>query len=147
MTEEIESPPFPSEGLDPRGLYLVLRQLHTWVAKNRDKHNKLVGKEAIGVADALPSCESYVCQPVLSLYGHWKLIRQFREAWDATVRNFENDWDNKACVRERVVVLLSALILLNNAFVPYEYKETLRDREFEKMQKEIDMAIRSLNVK
>lgn len=140
LIEDVESPPFPGPGVTPDGMYTTLRALREWILTYRDKHNALIGQQVIAPVEVLPTREVYTYQAVVSMHGHWQLMRRFREVWDAIVRNFENDWNNPICVRERVTILQSAVILVNNAFVPFEQREALREREFEAMQKQMDAA-------
>jgi len=145
LIEDVESPPFPAAHVNCDGLYVALRALREWVLTYRDKHNALVGQEIIAPVLAMPSREVYTHQAVVSMSAHWKLMRRFRELWDEIVRNFENDWSNAVCVRQRVVVLQSAAILINNAFVPFEHREINGEREFEIMQQQMDAATQLLH--
>jgi hypothetical protein len=132
--EEIESPPYPGEGVNPDGLYNALSQLKTWVDTYRGPLNEEVGQDVIPVVKPLPNKAAYLCQPVLSLFSHMILVRRMREGWDHIVRNFESTWHDRMCVRQRVVLVQSAAVMLNGAFTPFEYRETRRQSELEDLQ-------------
>lgn len=132
--EDIESPPYPNEGVNPDGLYNVLKQLKKWVETYRTGHNAAVGQDIIPTIKKLPDKAAYTTQPVLTQYAHLLLVRRMRENWDHLVRTYEDDWDDKMCVRQRVVLLQSSALLLNSAFTPYEYREARRQKELDELQ-------------
>lgn len=132
--EEIESPPYPNEGTNTDGLYNALAQLKTWVDVYRPVLNAEVGQDVIPSVRPLPAREAYRCQPVLSMFSHMVLVRRMREGWDHIVRNYEAMWHDPMCVRQRVVLLQSAAVLLNGVFMPFEYKETRRQTELQELQ-------------
>jgi len=134
--EDIESPPYPNEGVNPDGLFNTMGALRVWVLKYRDTHNALIGQDLIPSVKDLPNKKAYTTQPVITQYTHLLLIRRMREGWDHLVRNYEDDWDDKMCVRQRVVMLQSAALLLNSAFTPYEHREARRQRELEDLQQQ-----------
>ncbi len=134
--EDIESPPYPSEWANPDGLYNTMRQLRKWVGTYRPSHNAIIGQDLIPAVKELPDKKAYAAQPVPTMYMHLRFVRRFRESWDHLVRTYEDDWDDKLCVRQRIVLLQSAALLLNNAFTPYEYREAKRQSELENLQQQ-----------
>lgn len=142
--EDVESPPYPSGGANPDSLYLTLKTLRQWVQTYRDVHNEVVGREVIPPVGDIPDRAAYVSQPVTVMFGHWKLLRNFREMWDHVVRVFDTDWGNQLCVQQRVVILQASAILINNAFVPYEHREATRQSEFAAMQRQFEAVQRML---
>lgn len=135
-SEDIESPPYPSEAANPDVLYNHLKSLKGWVEKYRGSHNKSVGKALIPNVKDLPDRKAYTGQPVSVMMGHFLFLRRLRESWDHLLRTYEyeNDWDTKACLRQRVMMLQSASVLLNNAFTPQEHREAMAKRDTERMQ-------------
>ena len=77
--EEIESPPYPTEGVNPDGLYNTLKHLKKWVETYRPSHNVAIGQDIIPAVKKLPDKQAYVTQPVLTQYTHFLLIRRMRE--------------------------------------------------------------------
>jgi hypothetical protein len=74
-------------------------------------------------------------------------MRKVRERWDHLVRTYEDDWDDQLCVRQRVMLLASSAVLLNNGFSPFEQKEFRRRTELEDCQRTIDavaVALRTI---
>jgi len=134
VDDDILSPPYPSDGISADGLYQILKELKKWVNKYRDAHNKEIGQELIPLVKDLPDKKAYIGQPIMTQWGHLLLLRRIRESWDDLIRNYESDWDDKLCIRHRVLMLQSAAILLNNAFMPYEHREARQQRELEEMQ-------------
>jgi hypothetical protein len=134
--EDIESPPYPNEGVNPDGLYNMLGKLKEWVDLYKDDLNKEVGQDIIPVVKALPNKKAYLIQPVLGMFSHLILIRRIREQWDNVVRNYEDSWDHKMCVRQRVVIVQSAAMMLNSAFTPFEHREARRQSELEELQQQ-----------
>jgi hypothetical protein len=132
--EDIESPPYPNEGTTPDGLYNALTGLKKWVDTYRDPLNREVGQDVIPSVKKLPERSAYLAQPVLSLFSHFLMVRRMRENWDHIVRNYETSWHEPMCVRQRVVLVQSAAVLLNGAFTPFEYRETMRRSELEELQ-------------
>jgi hypothetical protein len=134
--EDIDSPPYPNEGVTPHGMYATLDSLKTWVDTYRGALNAEVGTEVIPYVKPLPDVRSYLSQPIMSLFSHMILVRRLRENWDHVVRNFETGWRDHMCVRQRVILVQSAAVILNSAFTSFEYRETRRQGELEALQNE-----------
>lgn len=135
-SDDIDSPPYPSEAVNPLLLYNHLRALRKWVEDARPEHNKAAGKAVIPAPKPLPDKAAYTGQPVPTMMGHFLFLRRLRESWDHLVRTHEyaDEWNTKACVKKRVMLLQAAAVLLNNAFTPHEHREAMKAREMERLQ-------------
>lgn len=131
---DIESPPYPSETVNADVLYETLRTLRSWVIQYRDEHNKAVGQDVIPTVKELPDRRAYTSQPIISQWSHLLVVRHVRESWDHLVRSYEDDWDDPDCARQRVMLLQATAILLNNAFIPQEYREARKMQELDELQ-------------
>jgi len=135
MSDELVSPPYPGEACTTENLYKYLGDLRDWVLNYRDGLNAIVGAEAIPAVHPLGKKPAYLSQPVTQLFSHLMFIRKLREEWDHIVRLYEDDWDDKHCIRARVVLVQTAAIQLNEAFVPQEVREARAQKHTERMQR------------
>jgi len=145
--EDIESPQYPNEGTTATGLVACLERLHAWVTKYRDAHNKETAQELIPCVKLLPPRSTYTSLPVYVLLTHLLFLRKVREQWDHLVRTYEDDWDDKLCLRQRVMLLASSAVLLNTGFVSHEQREFRRRTELDECQRTIDgvaLALKNL---
>lgn len=136
--EDIESPPYPDEGINADALYNILKVLGKWVTTYRKQHNVLIGSETIPSVKTFPDKKGYVIQPVLTQWRHLLCIRRFRESWDHLIRKYENDWDDQHCVHMRANILQQAALLLNTAFVSHENWEARKQRELHELQQQFN---------
>lgn len=136
--EDIESPPYPEAGTTATGLYASLRQLRKWADSYRAAHNKLAGQDLVPALRRLPDAQAYAAQPVMTQLGHLLTLRRVRERWDHLVRTYEDDWDDKDCVRQRILLLTAAAALVNAAFDPHEVREARRRTDLEECQRALD---------
>ncbi len=132
--QDIQSPPYPNEGVNPDGLFNMLKALKTWVLTYRDGLNAEIGQDLVPTVRELPDKKAYTTQPIPTQWGHFLFIRALREAWDHLVRTYEDDWDDKACVRQRIMLVQSAAVLLNSAFTPFEHREARKQKDMEELQ-------------
>lgn len=119
----LNSPPYPSAGATTGTMFNHLEELRDWVDQYRGDHNLAVGSDVIPAIKTFPTRRVYALQPVPTLYSHFMMLRRIREGWDHVVRVHENNWEGDACVREQIMLLQAAAVLLNSAFVPYEQQE------------------------
>lgn len=137
-SEEVRSPPYPGEGSTTDLLYANLQGLRSWVLHYRTALNEEVGEQTIPAVKKLPDKKAYVFQPVMTQYQHLMLLRRIREEWDHLVRSYEDAWDCPPCVRRRAMLVQSAAVLLNGAFVPYEVREAHQQKDLERMQRSFE---------
>lgn len=136
--EDIESPPYPNEGTTADGLLASLKKLKDWVNTYRVPHNEAVTQELIPVVKDIPQKKTYLSLPVYVMVSHLLFLRKVRERWDYLVRTYENDWDDEMCLRQRVMLLASSAVLLNNGFVPHEQREFRKRTELDECQRTVD---------
>lgn len=136
--EDVQSPPYPSDGTTADGLLAHLRALRAWVLRYRDAHNALAGQELIPAVREPPGKRAYGAVPVPAQMTHLVFMKRVRERWDYLVRTYEGDWDDALCVRQRVMLLASAAVMLNAGFSPHEQREFRRRTELEECRRTID---------
>lgn len=142
--EDIESPPYPNEGTTADGLLSHLKKLKEWVTTYRTQHNAAVGQDLIPTVKELPLKKTYASLPIYVQIGHLLFLRKVRERWDHLVRTYEDDWDDQLCLRQRVMLLSSSAVLLNNGFSPHEQREFRRRTELDECQRTIDHVAEAL---
>lgn len=133
MATEINSPPYPGEGTNPDLMFKYLGELAEWVAEHRDDLNEAVGRDIIPVLRPFPSKSVYLAQPIATMWYHFIVMRRIREEWDHLVRTYEDSWDCSSCGRQRLVLVQTAAVLIDGAFVPFEQREAMREREVEQI--------------
>lgn len=134
--EDVESPPYPTEGTTAQGLFNCMKALRKWVLYYRDAINEAVGQEMIPSLVEIPNKAAYLTQPVFTHYQHMMLIRHVREEWDHLIRSYENDWTCKPCVQSRTMLIQCAAVLFNGAFTPFEVREAKSQQQHaEQMQR------------
>ncbi len=144
MAETTDKPPYPAEGVTSLGLHEGIMDLADWVNAQRVSHNKLVGSDAVPPAK-FGRHQQYSIVPVMAMFGHLLVLRRIREAWDRLIRNYEKDWGNPRCLRQRVNLLQAAAVFVNSAMTPLEYREASGQKEmagdqrlFDKVQRVLD---------
>jgi len=140
----LASPPYPTEGTTPEGLYAALERLTSWVNTHRDRHNNAVGSPLIPEVQQLPERRAYTSLPVCVLFSHLLFMRKVRERWDHLVRSYEDDWAIGYCVRQRVILLASSAVLINKGFATHEQREFRNRTDLEDCQKTVDGVITAL---
>jgi len=140
--EELRSPPYPNEGTTALGLLALLDGLRDWVLHYRDRHNAEAKRDQIPFPERLPrSSKAYESQPVHAQMTHLLFLRRLREQWDRLVRAYETRWDDPGCVRQRVVLLTAAAVVLNTAFEPFETKEMRGRTGLDECRQAIDAVV------
>jgi len=138
MAEEITSPPFPNM-VSGGGLYDKLRELREWVEGYREALNDEAGQAVIPAVAEFPEKKMYVqYQPVPVQFYHWSHLRQIRREWDILLQNYEDAWNCKPCIRQRVMLVQQAALLLNGAFMDPETREAKQQAEQERMQRSFE---------
>lgn len=130
MSKEVISPPYPGEAATTDNLYRYLRELRDWVNAEREELNNAAGQNVIPEAKPLASVTVYRALPVSRLFHHLLAMRQFREHWDRLVREYEEEWGSRHCIRRRIVLVHAAVGLVNESCVNQEVREA---REAEQM--------------
>ena len=138
--EDIESPPYPTEGTTAQGLYNHFKQLRKWILHYRNDINLAVGQEIIPALTDIPNKNAYLTQPVFTFYQHLMLLRHLREQWDHLIRSYEyeEDWTCTACIQARTMLIQCAAVLLNGAFTPFEVREARAQQHLEHMQRSFE---------
>lgn len=143
-SEDIASPPYPTESTNADGLYRTLKALREWLLKYRDSHNSAVGQDVIPAPKSVPNKAAYLTQPVSTQFGHLMYIRRLREQWDHLVRMYEDNWDDPACLRGRVIMFQTATIVFNSAFTPLEHREATAARDADALRRMLENVQTSL---
>ena len=136
--DDVESPPYPSEGATAQGLFNYIKQLRKWVLHYRDDTNEAVGQEIVPALVDMPDKRAYLSQPVFTQYQHLMLMRHIREQWDHLLRAFEDDWCCKPCVQARTMLVQGAAVLINGAFTPFEVREAKAQQHLDHMQRSFE---------
>lgn len=123
MATDIQSPPYPSETATADALYSNIAALRKWVVAYRDQHNTAVGRLVVPALKKLPARDAYGYQPLKVQFFHLLFLRRVREQWDRLVRTYEDDWDDKRCVQQRALLLVSAAMVVNTAGLSTEQRE------------------------
>lgn len=134
MSDELTSPPYPGEACTVDLLYKHLGDLREWVLDLRDGLNAIAGQEIIPAVKPIGKKPAYAAQPVLQHFQHLMFMRKVREEWDHVVRLYEDDWDDKHCIRARLMLVQAAAVQLNEAFVPQEVREARAQQHMERVQ-------------
>ena len=145
MPEEIISPPYPDESATADSLFAALRELRRWIEHYRGGVNEVLGGEAIVAPREIPSRVAYVSQPVCQQFGHLRWLRRIREEWDHLVRTYEDSWDCKACVLQRIVLVRTAAAILADAFVPQEVRELRAEKRAKEMENTFSELFKQLS--
>lgn len=135
MTEDLHSPPYPGDGTNPALLFKYLGELSEWVNLYRQTLNEGAGVEIIPALRTMPAWTIYQAQPVPVMWSHFIVMRRIREEWDHLVRQYEDAWDCTACARQRIVLVQTAALMFNDAFVSYEQREAVHEREIEQIDR------------
>lgn len=143
--QEIMSPPWPGEGSTTDLLYARLLELRDWISRYRDELNESAGQDIIPVLRKPPAKAVYAMQPVLLQFQHFSYMRQIRAAWDALVRDWEEEWDSNGCLRQRSLVIRNAAEIFNDAFTPFEVREAQSVRQQERMQRRFERLRRRMD--
>lgn len=145
-SEDVNSPPYPGEGSTPDVMFNHLKLLRAWALSHRPGLNKAVGRVVIPDIKAVPTDKkAYTSQPVMQMWMHLVFMRQTREEWDHLIRTYEDDWDDKQCICQRVVLVSSVAVMLNNAFTPFEVWEMKRKNETDRLAKMFDALMDNLS--
>lgn len=139
--EDVESPPYPNAGTTAQSLYNYLKQLRKWVVYYRDDMNTALGQEVICDVIDIPNKAGYLSQPVCVQYQHLMIMRHLREQWDQVIRDFENDWTCRSCLRARSMLVQAASVLINGAFTTYEVREARQQKDAEMMQRSFERLV------
>lgn len=135
MATEIISPPYPGEGTNPDLMFKYLADLAAWVSEYREDLNEAVGRDIIPAVPPFPAKSVYLAQPISIMWYHFIVMRRVREEWDHLVRTYEDAWDCGACGRQRLVLVQTAAVLLGNAFISFEQREAMQEREVEQIER------------
>jgi hypothetical protein len=128
MSQEILSPPYPSNLTTARRLYDLLGDVRDWVLTYRDDLNVKAGRDVILLPREPASCELYVGLSVVTHASHVICLRKLREHWDSNLRDHEDAWDCAASVRARIGLVQAAAMLLADAFISDEARELRREQ-------------------
>lgn len=143
--EDVDSPPYPSEGAAATRLYSSLGELHEWAGARREEINEAARTELIPELNALPPLKIYLGLSVVIQYAHMLFMRRTREQWDHLIRTYEDAWDCRACLNLRAVLIQTAVATLNSAFIPYEQRELHLQKENERMAKMYEQITKNLD--
>jgi hypothetical protein len=77
-------------------------------------------------------------QPVMAQFQHFSVLQKIRGMWDALVREYEEEWDSKFCVRQQLMLVQTAAITFNDAFTPFEVQEARSQKQQERMQRKFE---------
>jgi len=143
---EIVSPPFPTDRVTVPRLLNFLAELREWLYDHRDWANRALnmipggeGKEVIPAPlPEIPTPERFFQVALTDILSSYIGMRGIRERWDALVRVYEDDWDCKAAVMQRLQLMSAATFLLTHAFMLPEHREMQQ----EKMAKRLSAARR-----
>lgn len=138
MATEILSPPYPGEGTNPDLMFKHLADLAKWVGEHREELNNAIGRDIIPVIPPFPTRSVYQAQPISIMWYQFIVMRRVREEWDHLVRTYEDAWDCSACGRQRLVLVQTAAAMLSSAFIPYEHREAMKEREVEQIARMCD---------
>lgn len=125
--DDVLSPPYPALSATMTNQYRILYALREWaiVQINQMKEEVPPSKAAeLEYPQPLPSEASWEIISIVDHYTSLMFTRRIRETWDAILREHEQDWDSKLCLKKRYYLLQSTLHVLKESFVdPEERKE------------------------
>ena len=136
--EDVISPPYPGVGTAVQGLYGFLVRLHAWVSTYHESHSTMNGQAVIPTLKPLTKKATYIAQPIVTHMTHLMLMRRVREQWDHLIRCYESDWDDESCVRQRVLLLVTCVTMLNSSGSLFEHREMQKQNELESCQKTVE---------
>lgn len=123
MSEEIVSPPWPTDSARVDTLFGVMRELHAWAGRYREVVNEAADHQAIPPLRDVPRQAVHDSLPVVYHYANYVGVRRIRELWDALVRDHEDSWDSKMAFQRRRNLVAAAVEFLNNAWLSQETRE------------------------
>lgn len=123
MSEEIVSPPWPTDSVRVDTLFEKMKELHAWAAVLREAVNRDSDHQAIPPLRAVPRKSVHDALPVPYHYANFVGVRRVRELWDSLVRDHEDSWDARAAFVRRRNLVAAAVEFLNNAWLSQEARE------------------------
>lgn len=123
MSNEITSPPWPTDSARVDTLFDVLKELHRWTAEYRTIINEGSDHQAIPVLRAVPRRAVHDALPVVYHYANYVGARRVRELWDALVREYEEVWDAPVAFARRRWLVGVCVDFLNSAWLSQEVRE------------------------
>lgn len=123
MSEEIKSPPWPTESTRVDGLFQAMQELHAWATDYRVLVNAASDHEAVPPLRDVPRKAVHDALPVVYHYTNFIGVRKIRELWDALVRDHEDSWDSKAAYLRRRSLVTACVLFLNDAWLSGEARE------------------------
>jgi len=156
MSDDIHSPPFPTELTTPDSLQRLLRTTHDWLFQNEGWFNDEAYRLGapgdpfinIGRLPDVAEIDSGALMRVSipSLFRTWMTLRAVRERWDHIFRRFEEDWDSDVCVKLRLFCFKAAAVALEHAFLDPETFEAKQHEEEEKHRVHMVETLKTLGV-
>lgn len=134
MDEDINSPPFPGAGATTELLYERLKELRAWILHYRDSLNAAAQEDVIERPTNMAKLNIWAAQPVFYQFRALRFMRWLREQWDELIRNYEDCWDSRACVRRQLGLLAMAAHFFNDVFTPFEVREAKEEEQMDAMQ-------------
>ncbi len=123
MSEEIISPPWPTESTRVDALFDVMKELHGWASRHREVVNRESDHDAVPPLRDVPRKEVHDYLPVPYHYANYAAVRKIRELWDALVRDHEDAWGSKTAFQRRRGLVAACVEFLNNAWLSQEARE------------------------
>jgi hypothetical protein len=153
-SEDITSPPFPNDTCTLPTLLRQLNELRTWVIDYRFWANETVmgmGSPAPLVPDleeipSIPELPRLHMISILDIFHSFAAMRALRERWDMMLREWEDDWDHKHCVRDRLKCVRLGFTILDNAFISPEQREARSEAAAKRASKVMKDLMRKMGV-
>lgn len=135
----ITSPPYPGRATTVRSLYRDICSFREWILEQQREiyervppklRDRIVSPPAV---DTLDRWQLMVA--VEDHYTAYRYVRHIREWWDQVVREHEDSWDSRLCVRKRFHLLNLASYVVQEAFVDAEKREAKEQDQIHRQEK------------
>jgi hypothetical protein len=139
MSEGITSPPYPRLTATSTSLYFRLGELRDWVLEEMRNLSQDVPEqvEMIKVPDPIPLITVWENVSVADKFAVLTHARHVRESWDHIIREHEDAWDSALAIKKRLMLVNSASLGLDEAFVDPETREAREQKQVDHINKKM----------
>ena len=154
MSEEITSPPYPSETATIHTMLRHFGQLRDWVVDMRFWANETAQAHGL-TEDVVPDPETipevpdtnrYLMVSIVDIVVAYSSMRQLREQWDAMVRESEEDWNAKTAIVTRLRCIRWAWQILSTAFILPEVREAMAEKKRKQIEAAMNAAMDKMGI-
>ncbi len=141
MSEEISSPPYPTDATNMPTLLRYLNDLRTWMIELGPWANETamsLGATAYILPDEsdippIPDMNHMQMLAINDVFNTLNTMRALRANWDRVVRINEECWESTRSVQERLQCVRASFDILTNAFILPEVREARNEKSKSRM--------------